>query len=405
MSRPASPNAQGLRHLVSRHEAVRAGGGGTSGADTGATVTPLLHLRYSGEAVSETLHFLRPELLWLPLIAAPLLGVAYFWLLGRRRREALTYASLSLVRPALAGHAAWKRHVPPALLGLAFLLCLVAAARPTATLLLPSEYKTLVLAMDVSLSMRATDIKPSRIEAAKTTLREFVEKLPGKIRLGLVAFAGTAAAVQSPTDNKDDLLAAIDRFQLQRGTATGSGLLVALSQLFPDDGFDVQAAVFGRRFSGGEGADVPRTPPKPRREFQPVPPGSYPNGSIILLSDGRRTTGPDPLEIAKAAADRGVRVYTVGFGTKDGAEVGFEGFSFYARLDEETLKAIARITEGQYFLASTGAELEKVYEQLNLKLSVEKRQTEISGLLALLAALLVLAALGLSRRWFRAVAV
>lgn len=344
--------------------------------------------------------FLWPDLLWL-LLAVPLLVLGYVWLLGRRRRQAVVYASLSLVRPALGRHAAWKRHVPPALLGMAAALCLVAAARPTATLYLPSEYKTLVLAMDVSLSMRATDIKPNRIEAAQAALREFVDELPSSIRLGIVAFAGTAATVQQPTESKEDMLAAIDRFQLQRGTATGSGLLVALSQLFPDDGFDVQAAVFGQRFSGGEGAVVPKEPPKPKREFKPVPPGSYPNGSIILLSDGRRTTGPDPLEIAKAAADRGVRVYTVGFGTNDGAEVGFEGFSFYARLDEETLKAVAKITEGQYFLASSGADLKKVYDQLNLKLSVEKRQTEVSGLLALAAALLVLLALGLSRWWFR----
>ena len=214
------------------------------------------------------------------------------------------------------------------------------------------------------------------------------------MRLGIVSFAGTAAVVQTPTESRDDMLAAIDRFQLQRATATGSGLLLSLSMLFPDEAFDLEAALFDPRFSAG-----PRPAPLDQRKSQdaakagaapkePMKPGSYTGGVVILLSDGRRTTGPDPLDIAKMAADRGVRVYTVGFGTREGASIDFEGYSFYVRLDEETLKGIAKMTGGEYFHAGTAADLRKVYETLNAQLALERQQTEIGALFVGVAAAL-----------------
>ena len=202
------------------------------------------------------------------------------------------------------------------------------------------------------------------------------------------------------------MLAAIDRFQLQRATATGSGLLLALSMLFPDEAFDLEAALFDPRFSTG-----PRPAPLDRRKSmdpakagaakkEPMKPGSYTGGVIILLSDGRRTTGPDPLDIAKMAADHGVRVYTVGFGTREGASIDFEGYSFYVRLDEETLKAVSKMTGGEYFHAGTAADLRKVYETLNTRIAMETRETEIGALFVAVAAALLLMGALLSLLWF-----
>ncbi len=352
--------------------------------------------------LGESIRFLWPELLWL-LLAVPLLAGLYVYALRRRKKAAIRYASLLLVRDALGPHPGWRRHLPPVLFLLALTAALLAVARPTATVTLPSEHMTLVLAMDVSRSMRAGDVAPTRISAAQAAAKNFIEGMPHNVRLGVVSFAGSAAVVQTPTDVREDLLAAVDRFQLQFGTATGAGLLVALSQLLPEAGIDVEAATFDTGFSlRNEGTALgQRKAQKTARNFVPVPPGSYTGGAIILLSDGRRTTGPDPLEIAKIAADRGVRVYTVGFGTTSTGEIpGMEGYSFFARLDEETLKGVASMTGAEYFHAGSAADLSKVYQSLNLKFALERQETEISALLAAAAALLLAGAGLLSLLWF-----
>jgi Ca-activated chloride channel homolog len=208
--------------------------------------------------------------------------------------------------------------------------------------------------------------------------------------------------VQPPTDDKEKLLEAIDRFDLQRGTATGSALYVALATLFPDAGIDIEALTFPGGFYGGAGRARRLEPAKPKSEpkpFKPVAPGSNTNSVIILMSDGRRTTGPDPLDAAKVAADRGVRVFTVGFGTAAGGLIGFEGWSVYVRLDEETLKSVADVTRAEYFYAGTSADLRKVYRNLNSKLVLERKNVEITSLITMAAALLVVLALGLSLWW------
>ncbi len=350
------------------------------------------------------MRFLWPDLLWL-LLAIPALIAAYVWALRRRKKAAVRYASLMLIRPALGAGRRYRRHVPPALFLLAMLAAIIAIARPTASVILPAEYLTLILSMDVSRSMQATDVEPNRISAAQSAAKAFIEDLPRDVRLGIVTFAGTAAVVQAITDKREDMLAAIDRFELQRATATGSGLLLALAQLFPNDGIDLEAAVFDSSFSryGGGAATIDRSRKAGRvekKDFKPVAPGSHTSGAIILLSDGRRTTGPDPLEVAKMAADRGVRVFTVGFGTHDGGMIGFGGMSFYVRLDEETLKGIARITGGEYFHAGTAADLRKVYQSLNSKFAMERKDTEISALWSAAAVILVIAASVLSLLWF-----
>src|SRR5439155_5695921 len=218
----------------------------------------------------------------------------------------------------------------------------------------------------------------------------------------IVAFGATASLVQPPTRNRDDLLAAIDRFELQRGTATGSALYVALQTLFPDAGIDLESLVFkgGLSRNGERGKSLDSAPRAEKKAFTPVPPGSYTSGVIILLSDGRRTTGPDPRDAAKLAADRGVRIFTVGFGTEEGGTIGFEGWSAYVRLDEETLKAVADITRAEYYRAGTSEDLKKVYKQLTRQLVLEKKDTEIAFLLAGAGAVLLIASLLLSLVWF-----
>ena len=344
--------------------------------------------------------FLWPQMLWL-LLLLPASVAAYLWLL-RRRKAAVRYASLALVREALGPSTSWRRHVPPVLFLGAIAASVLAIARPSAVVTLPSQFQTIVLAIDVSLSMRATDVLPDRITAAQAAAKAFIEDHPPRARIGLVAFGGSAQIVQMPTDRNDELIAAIDRFQLQRGTATGSALVVALATLFPDEDIDVESVVFGRPAGrdGGRGVPIDRATKPERPRPPPVKPGSYPSGVIVLLSDGRRTTGPDPIEVAKMAADRGVRVFTVGFGTVEGTTIGFEGWSAYVRLDEETLRAVADITRGEYYHAGTATDLKKVYQELNTRFVLERKDTEVTSLFSAAAALLVLAAAALSFAWY-----
>jgi Ca-activated chloride channel family protein len=277
---------------------------------------------------------------------------------------------------------------------------LLASARPTAVIALPLSQRTIMLAMDVSGSMRAEDVKPNRLVASQEAAKAFVKALPRDVKVGVVAFAGTAAVVQAPTTSRDDVVAAIDRFQLQRATATGSGIILSLATLFPEHDIEISHITGQRRFPGKEVLGSEADKPK----FTPVEPGSYSSAAIIMLTDGQRTTGPDPLDAAKMAAERGVRVYTVGIGTTQGEVIGFEGWSMRVRLDEATLKEIASRTLGEYFYAGTAEDLMKVYESLSAKLVVERKETELSALFAALGALLALLSAGLSVAWFGRVA-
>ncbi len=331
-----------------------------------------------------------PDALW-SLLVLPLLVAAYLWVLHRRKRNAVRLASVALVRQAVGQGPGWRRHVPPLLLLAAIAVLLAATARPTAKLRLPSQEQTIVLALDVSGSMRATDVEPNRLVAAQQAAKSFVASLPRHVRVGVVSFAGTAALVQAPTLSREDVVAAIDRLQLQRATAIGSGLLVSLATIFPDAGIDV-SQLTGQRLMPGE-----EKPPAP---FTPAEPGSYPWAAVILLTDGQRTTGPDPIEAAKMAAERGVKVYTVGIGTKAGEVIAFEGWSMRVRLDEDTLKTIANMTRGNYFYAGTARELKQVYEGLSSRLVVETHETEVSAFFAAAGALLAVLAAGLSLWWF-----
>ncbi|WCM92336.1 VWA domain-containing protein [Acidovorax sp. NCPPB 2350] len=343
--------------------------------------------------------FLWPTFLWL-LLALPVLVLLYAWLMRRRKATALHYPALDLVREALGTRGRWRRHLPPLLFLLGIAALLVAAARPLAVLSLPSQQQTIMLAMDVSGSMRAADVLPDRLTAAQNAAKAFITDLPRHVRVGIVAFAGSAQLAQLPTQNHEDLIKAIDSFQLQRGTATGNGILLSLATLFPDTGIDI-SALGGRQAMRPQSIDeVGRPQQRGAGRPAPVAPGSYTSAAIIMLTDGQRTTGVDPLEAAQWAADRGVRVYTVGVGTVAGETIGFEGWSMRVRLDEETLKAVALRTNAEYFHAATAADLKKVYETLSSRLTVEKKETEISALLALAGAALMVLAAGLSVWWF-----
>ena len=350
--------------------------------------------------------FLWPEMLWLLALVPVVVGV-YVLLMRRKHRLAVRYASLAMVRDAIGAGNRVRRHLPPALFLVALTLMLVAIARPAAVVTLPSQHEIIILAMDVSGSMRAVDVKPNRLTAAQEAARAFINDQPHNVRIGIVSFAGTAAVVQPPTENREDLLAAIDRFTLQRGTAIGSGILVSLKTIFPDVEFDlgrsnprINVTDNGRGKSIGRAKAEERAKEKEKDGDKPAQPGSYQSAAIILLTDGQTTTGPDPVEAAKMAADRGIRVYTVGIGTVAGEIIGAEGWSMRVRLDEDALKQIANVTRADYFYAGTSTDLKKIYQGMNARMMLKKQQTEITALVVAAAAIIATLAAGLSLMWF-----
>ena len=359
--------------------------------------------------------FTWPSFLWL-LLLVPAAIAFYVVQLRKRKKNAVRYGNMALVRQA-AQASTWRRHVPPALFLAALALVLIAVARPSAQVTLPSTQAIVMLTMDVSGSMRANDVNPSRIIAAQNAAKQYIKDQPKDVHIGIVAFASTALLVQFPTQDRTALDAAIDRFELQRGTAVGSGILVSLSTLFPNEDFpnvnSSRFGGFGNRYGGGNyggynaGAALdPGRPPlgsKPPKTHVPVEPGSYKNAVIILLTDGQTNAGYDPVEAARIAANYGVRVYTVGFGTTRGDVVGFGGFSGRTQLDEDALKKIADMTKGRYFHAASADELKAVYSVLSKQLITETKEMEITAFFAAAAAVLMLLAAGLSLAWFNRV--
>jgi Ca-activated chloride channel family protein len=342
-----------------------------------------------------------PEMLWLSL-AVPAIVVAYLLVLRRKKKIALRYASLSMVQEAMGASRRFRRHIPPLMFLLALISMLIAISRPAAVVTLPYQYETVILAIDASGSMRAADVSPTRIAAAQAAARSFIADQPRTTRLAVVSFAATASVVQSPTLNREDVLAALDRIQLQRGTAIGSAILVSLKIIFPDLEFDLRSSNprpgGAREASHGTPIDAP-TKGQPA-DSKPAPPGSYASAAIILLSDGQTTAGPDPIEASKMAAEHGVRVFTVGIGTVSGEILGAEGWSMRVRLDEEALKTIANVTKAEYFYAGNATDLTKIYKALNSRLVLEKKATEVTALFAAAGAVFALLSGLLSLLWF-----
>lgn len=358
--------------------------------------------------------FIWSEMLWL-LLLVPVLVALYIWAL-RRKKSSLRYANLALVKQAMGKSIGWRRHVPPALFLVAITILIMAVARPAAVLELASSRATVILAMDVSGSMRARDIEPSRIEASQEAARNFIRNQPADVQIGIVAFASAALLVQAPTLDREALVAAINSFDLRRGTAVGAGVLTSLATIFPDQDFDELQGdnpfdALGMPSTRGldsrpiGGAGEPDGPPKASvAEHIPVEPGSYESAVVILLTDGATTVGPDPIAAGRLASEYGVRVFTVGFGSTEGDVVDFGGRSMRAQLDAESLQSIADLTRAQYFEAQSAADLNKVYSSLSTKLISEKKLTEIAFLFAGIGALVALVGAGLSVLWFGRVA-
>jgi Ca-activated chloride channel family protein len=349
--------------------------------------------------------FLWPGLLVL-LGLAPVLAAAYAWVLRRRRRSAVRYSSLALVRAALPQSSRWRRHVPALLLLGALSSLAFGLARPTVVAHVPLNQAVIILAMDVSRSMCATDIPPNRLTAAEEAALDFVQRQPPGTRIGIVAFAGFAELIQAPTTDKAALQTAILGLTTARRTAVGTAILRSIDAIAEAD---------------------PRVAPVVTGLSQivtvtPVAPGEYAPAIIVLLTDGASNSGPLPGDAARAAADRGVRVYTIGFGTANpsgglpncGASSGSEDFffgsgggfgfgggggGFRRGIDEATLQLVADETGGEYYAATSARELQHVFENLPTSTITRREKVEISALFAGLGALLALGAIGLSMRW------
>jgi Ca-activated chloride channel homolog len=342
--------------------------------------------------------FLWPGFLIL-LVLIPLL-IGLYILALRRRRFAIRYSSLELVRAALPKRSNWRRHLPIVLFLLGMAGLILALSRPIMILSVPTNQTTIILTIDVSGSMRSRDIAPNRLQAAEDAAFAFIQHQKANTNIGLVAFSGFGEIIQPPTADQEALQAALSSLTVGRRTAIGSGILKALDAIAQVD----------KSVAPSITSSQPGVPPKP------VPKGAYAPDIIVLLTDGVSNAGPDTVEAAQQAADRGVRIYTIGFGTINGpnpdqSPFGFSGGGglggggfgsnngFRLGLDEENLKQIATMTGGDYHLASTASELEKVFENLPTYLIIKHEILEISVLFAALGAFFTALALLLSMLW------
>jgi Ca-activated chloride channel homolog len=315
----------------------------------------------------------------LVLVLVPCLVAAYWWMLRRRAERAARLASEGLV-PTPGQRVRWRRHVPFALFAFALALIGFGLARPTVSLALPSREGTVILAFDVSNSMRAEDLEPTRLAAAKTAARTFVEQQPRTIRIGVVAFGDSAVTVLRPTNVKEDVVAAIERLSVGGGTSLGQGLFASLR------------AIAGKPLTIDQSALDSDT--------GEVDVGFFGSSAIVLLSDGENTSRPDPLDIAKVASTAGVGVHAIGLGTKQGTVIEVEGFNIATALDEELLKQIATVTDGTYHHAADAASLAKVYDSIDLEFKTTKKPREITALFAAAGGLLLAVGSLLSMLWF-----
>ena len=348
----------------------------------------------------------------LSLLVLPLLVAAYVWQQRRRRKQAVRHSSVALIRAAAPRKAAWKRHLPFALVLAALGLLGLAAARPQMSMDVPISDSTIILALDVSGSMCSTDVVPNRLTAAETAVREFVKNQDEDTRIGLVVFSGFAQLTVAPTTERDALLRSLEGLTTGRGTAIGAAMLKSVDAIAE---IDPEVAPSDPGTGAGAGA-----PPRAR------PPGSYAPEIVVLLTDGANTTGVEPLDAAKTAAERGVRVYPIGFGTRNpatmvctAAQLGGRGFESYGGAnppvagggyggasarsylvaDEGTLREVANLTGGQYFGASDAGRLQDVLRDLPRTVATQQRDVEVSVVPVALAAALMLGALWAAGRW------
>jgi Ca-activated chloride channel family protein len=331
--------------------------------------------------------FIWPAMLWL-LLLVPLFVVAYLRVQERRRQLAARYGSLGLVGAARLP--AWRRHLPPALFLVALLILIVSLARPQAQVSLPRLEGTVILAFDVSRSMAAEDMEPSRMEAARAAARAFVERQPSTVRIGVVAFSNSGLEVQVPTDDQNAILSAIDRLEPQRGTSLGQGILAALGALAADADGDTAG---GNPSGPGAG--------EAQGDAFEVPDVANPESTAILLfSDGENNEAPDPIEAAIAARGQGVRIFTVGLGSPQGTTLELDGFSVHTQLDEAVLQQIAQLSGAVYYRAVDQEALGAVYDDVAAQLVVRAQEMEVTSLLAGAGILVLMLGGALSLLWF-----
>ena len=316
------------------------------------------------------------------LVCVPGLVIAYAGSLRRRAARAARLASEGLVQTAPARRARLRAHVPFALFATALALICFALARPAVSFSLPQRQGTVILAFDVSNSMLAKDLKPSRIAAAKAAASAFVERQPSSIKIGVVAFSDNAIVVQRPTNAKADVLAAIKRLSLGGGTSLGDGLFTSL------------------RTIAGKPLKIDQSALANDASAKSVDIGYFGSATIVLISDGENTSPPDPLRLADVASSAGVRIHTVGIGTAAGTVVRIDGFEIATALDVSLLKQIAKVTDGTYSQASNAAALAGIYKSIHLQLKMVKKPREVTGLFAAGGGLLLLAGSILSLAWF-----
>lgn len=326
--------------------------------------------------------FIWPLMLLL-LALIPVIVAWYLWLQRRRQRIITAYGGMMLGQEAR--RAGTLRHIPPLIFLVALTILIVALARPEAVVGVPRIEGTVMLTFDISASMAASDLEPTRLEAAKTAAKAFVERQPPSVRIGVVAFSDTGLAVQQPTYNQADILATIHRLNPSLGTSLGNGILVSLMEI---EGGTEQTNYYSN------------LTPEPTPSPSPVPAGTYQAGVIILLTDGENTDGPDPLEVAQTTADRGVRIYPIGIGSAAGTVLNIQGFNVFTQLDEGLLQEIAQRTGGTYFNAKSKDELLAIYDNLDKQFVISPEPMEVTPLFAGLSILTLLLGAALSLLWF-----
>jgi Ca-activated chloride channel homolog len=331
--------------------------------------------------------FIWPPLLLL-LLAIPV-GVWVYRRRERRRREAVVRFGLGGMAAAPTSNATrrrWVRRIPAACTVLGITILVMSLARPQTVIGVPRLEGTVVLAFDVSASMAAKDVAPSRLEAAKAAALELVAHQPASIRIGVVVFSDAGFATQVPTGDRAAIEAAIQRLEPERGTTIARGIEEALTV--------IRTALDPKTTDYYTNNSAPIAP-----DPTPVPDGVYEPAIIVLLTDGENTGGVDPLELAQTAKDRGVRIDTVGVGTTEGTTLETEGFRVHTQLEAAALEAIADRTDGTYYAAADG-DLSAIYDDVGSRFTVRTEPQEVTALFAVVGFVLLLIGAGLSLRWF-----
>lgn len=330
--------------------------------------------------------FIWPPMLVL-LLLVPLLVWVYWRMQQQRHQVAARYGNLMFTSGSSPRPFGIRRHIPPLLFLLALTLSIFALARPEAVVGVPRIEGTIILAFDISGSMAAEDLEPTRLEAAKAAAEDFVLLQPPTVQIGVVVFSDSGLAIQQPTYNQDEVLTAIRRLDPARATSLGNGLLVSMN-VIETNGRDEVTNYYSNQT------------PVPMPSPTPVPPGTYTSNAIVLLTDGENTDAPDPLEVAQTAANRGVRIYTIGIGSAAGTTLNVDGFNVFTRLDEALLQQIAQLTGGSYYNAESREELIEIYNNLNQQFVIKPEPMEITPLLAGLSLLVLVIGGIISLLWF-----